>query len=223
MARPGRTMPGKRPSSHSCTVLARILRFPTGSRGSRLCNTTCVTFHESFWILTGTAAPVIALASVVSLSDLAGQGFRLMDTRRGHPEWWPSREWYQPTYWPRKELRELKPEFVRRPGVKYIDVETDRRLGLLVSFQWVQAVNVCMQAALLSVALLSLAYQTNLVPPWIAVVAAVAGIMLLGVAGWITILGKALYDVEIKDLERFVAALSESKGDEGNEASQDGV
>lgn len=107
--------------------------------------------------------------------------------------------------------------------MKYIDVETDRRLGLLVSFQRVQAVNVCMQAALLSVALLSLAYQTNLVPPWIAVVAAVAGVILLGVAGWITILGKALYDVEIKDFERFVAALSEIKGDEGNEASQDGV
>jgi hypothetical protein len=182
-----------------------------------------VTFHESFWILTGTAAPVVALASVVSLSDLAGQGFRLMDTRRRHPEWWPSREWYQPTYWPHKYLYELKPEFVRRPGVKYIDVDTDRRLSLLVSFQLAQAVNVCMQAALLSVALLSLAYQTNLVPPWIAVVAAVAGVMLLGVAGWITIRGKALYDVEIKDLERFVAAPSETKGDEGNEASQDGV
>jgi hypothetical protein len=153
-----------------------------------------------------------------------------MDTRRSHPEWWPSREWYQPPgYWPHSAQPELKPEFRRLPGVKYIDVETDRRLRLLTSFQLVQAVNVCMQAVLLVVALLSLAYQTNSVPPWIAVVAAVAGVMLLGIAGWITIRGKALHDVEIKDLERFVAAHPEIvaahpeiKDDEANEAGQDG-
>jgi len=32
-----------------------------------------VTFHETFWVVTGTAAPVIALAAVVSLGEALKQ------------------------------------------------------------------------------------------------------------------------------------------------------
>jgi hypothetical protein len=37
-----------------------------------LCHTAPVSYHETFWVVAGTAAPVIALAAVVALPDTAG-------------------------------------------------------------------------------------------------------------------------------------------------------
>jgi hypothetical protein len=37
------------------------------------CKTASVSYHESFWVTVGTAAPVIALASIVSTSDAFGR------------------------------------------------------------------------------------------------------------------------------------------------------
>ena len=144
----------------------------------------------------GTAAPVIALASVVSLSEMAGQEFRLIDTRYSHPEWWAGRNNYKRLQWwwwlPSAHRKWSATSRGLSRQVKLIDVETDKHLGLLLSFQLAQAANAYMQAALLAGALLSLAYHTNAVPPWIAIVVAVAGVLILGVSGWIAIRAKAL-------------------------------
>ena len=44
-----------------------------GDRGARL---PCVRYHDSFWVTIGTAAPVIALATVVAISDILRSAIR---------------------------------------------------------------------------------------------------------------------------------------------------
>src|SRR5947209_3493922 len=41
------------------------------------CHTALMAFHETFWVVTGTAAPVIALAAVVSAGDADEQVDRM--------------------------------------------------------------------------------------------------------------------------------------------------
>ncbi len=50
--------------------------------------------------------------------------------------------------------------------------------------QWLaQLVNICLQALLLTVSLLSIAYQRNVFPVWIGIAVAVGGVVLLAVTG----------------------------------------
>jgi hypothetical protein len=56
-----------RPASH---LLTSFGGWPPGRTGE--CHTASVSFHESFWVTIGAAAPVITLASVVSIADLMG-------------------------------------------------------------------------------------------------------------------------------------------------------
>ena len=155
---------------------------------------------------------------------MAGQEFRLIDTRYSHPEWWAGRNNYKRLQWwwwlPSAHRKWSATSRGLSRQVKLIDVETDKHLGLLLSFQLAQAANAYMQAALLAGALLSLAYHTNAVPPWIAIVVAVAGVLILGVSGWIAIRAKALYDVEVKDIER-IEADREAREDAERKAQED--
>ena len=117
------------------------------------CHTVGVAFHEGFWVATGTAAPVIALAAVVSLADA---GRELFST------------WAEVT------------NFFSRLGSSTIS-----RAVLLAALG---IFNVFLQAALLAVSLVSLADGANSVPDWLAIAAAVGGVMLLagsslGIAG----------------------------------------
>jgi hypothetical protein len=58
-----------RAASHMLsTLLTSFGGWPPGRAGE--CQTASVSFHESFWVTVGAAAPVIALASVVSIADL---------------------------------------------------------------------------------------------------------------------------------------------------------
>jgi hypothetical protein len=128
-----------------------------------------VAFHEGFWVVTGTAAPVIALAAVVSLAE-AGRTFYLSED----------------------------------PSVDAIDdvglggfptanafLALDRSLSLATTAMWIAAfgiVNLLLQTALLAVSLVSLADEVSLVPSWLAVVAAVGGLLLLAVSSLGTVL-----------------------------------
>lgn len=122
------------------------------------CQTVAVTFHEAVWVVAGTAAPVIALAEVVSLADTVRESLDFftdfMDgsLERDHvPS--TSRHWL----YERRQRQTLWTEGI----------------GLF---------NLLLQAALLAVSLTSLAYQTNFIPLWLAIVAAVGGLLLLAAA-----------------------------------------
>ncbi len=59
-----------------------------------------------------------------------------------------------------------------------------QKWALLGYAQWLmQLVNVCLQALLLTVSLLSIAYQRNVFPIWIGVAVAVGGVVMLAVTG----------------------------------------
>jgi len=118
-----------------------------------------MSFHESFWVVAGTAGPVIALAAVISLSEIA-RAEATVDNLS-----------------------------IRALVVAHQD-ETDFYYRLLNKREWslvalrvAQLLNLCLQAGLLAVSLLSLAFQRNLIPVWICVVAPTAGVLLLAYAG----------------------------------------
>ena len=121
-------------------------------------------FHEGFWVVTGTAAPVVALAAVVSLSDAGGPGFL---TVKVDPRMLP-----------------LDKAFA------YAFVEASARIARWVA--WVSLFNLLLLTALLAVCLVSLAGSVNLVPPWLAIGAAVAGLLLLAVSSFGVVLVRAL-------------------------------
>jgi hypothetical protein len=113
-----------------------------------------VAFHESFWIATSAAAPVIALAAVVGLPDTAAVAqlgiHRLREPLEG-------------------PLLAAMPEALSRAQ--------DRLVTLLF---WATTVgNLIVQAGLLAVSLSALAYQRELMPAWVAIALAVGGILLL--------------------------------------------
>jgi hypothetical protein len=105
-----------------------------------------VTFHETFWVITGTAAPVIALAGVVSLVEVSRQQVDVSDLARGLP------------YNIRNE--------------KFIIDVVDSLEGKIHRAYRLQLANVVLQSAL-AVSLLSVNYQSNVVPSIAAVVAEV--------------------------------------------------
>jgi len=116
-------------------------------------------FHESFWVVTGTAAPVIALAVIVS----AGDAFRQVlttDAERRHAQ------------------RNVHPDRAKLSQQDDEDLLKSHR-KMLRFVQAVATFNLLLQAALLAVSLVCLADGANLVPPWLAIAAGVGGIMLL--------------------------------------------
>jgi hypothetical protein len=117
-----------------------------------------VGFHESFWVITGTAAPVIALAIIVALADAKRGWFGMLET--GH-----------------RLAQEAN--VVRSEQARYLFA---RALRVTFGFRVVATVNLLLQAGLLAVSLVSVAGQENLIPPWLAIVAAVGGLLLLAIS-----------------------------------------
>jgi hypothetical protein len=115
-----------------------------------------VALHEGFWLVAGTAAPVIALAAVVTLGETLreniasiAEAMPLLDAQSNSAD--------------RLKGDRLTTATIRATKQLYA-------IGLS---------NLLLQAALLAVSLVSLADDANLVPPWIAIVAAVGGLLLL--------------------------------------------
>ena len=109
-------------------------------------------YHEAFWVVVGAAAPVIALAGIVSMSDMMNQVFEWSRYTRDRP---------------RRAVRELTERSA---------------LGMLTKFSIItQATNLALQALALLFALLSLAAAANMIPPWIAIVTEVLGLTRLAI------------------------------------------
>jgi hypothetical protein len=123
------------------------------------CHTVGMTFHDTLWVLTGSAAPVIALTAIVSLRDVLTETGAMGNV----------------SY-------ELNAEYSKE-GYDKIWRYLDRweRVGMV---QWgAQVGNLCLQALLLAISLLSVAWQRNVFPVWIAVAAPTVGVLLLAEAG----------------------------------------
>jgi hypothetical protein len=114
-----------------------------------------VSYHDSFWLATGAAAPVIALAAVVALPDIA-----VMERRA----------------WIRYAKGAIPPDLKQKDPAG----DLPKQLWHAVNLIWyVSLFNMIIQAAVLAVSLSALASEQNVVPPWIAIVPAVGGIILL--------------------------------------------
>jgi hypothetical protein len=119
-----------------------------------------VTFHETFWVVTGSTAPVIALAAIISAKDIAHDTGVITDP-----------------------VGEMVAAHVTGPKMEQAH-SYYQRWALVGYGQWLaQLVNVCLQALLLTVSLLSIAYQRNVLPVWVGIAVAVGGVVLLAVTG----------------------------------------
>jgi hypothetical protein len=123
--------------------------------------TARVVFHETFWVVTGTAAPVIALAAVVSVNDLGNETGRLEEALDRASEAF-------------RGSAEIEAMMSGRPS-------PIRLVNLLARLQ---TLNILLQALLLTVSLVSIDFQRNLVPVWISVLIPVVGVVLLMLAGY---------------------------------------
>jgi hypothetical protein len=162
---------------------------------SSICHTAHVTYHEAFWVVTGTAAPVIALAAVLSSGDLNrlhadalaanGLAWQLRATKgeffitpdpgklaavttvRGE-------EWAKAYAAAHKDDPPVFAAPEKLPGWRF--VRKSRTLLVLQGF------NICLQAAVLALSLISLSERQTVLPPPILVAALVLGLLYLALA-----------------------------------------
>ena len=119
-----------------------------------------MSYHEAFWLATAAAAPVIVLAVVVARPDVDAAAYAAL-------------------------RRSAQPGNVESGDSENRDIEQQKRdyamhqMLSAITFGYVSTLNVFMQAGLLAVSLSALATGRNIMPPWVAIVLAVSGILLL--------------------------------------------
>jgi hypothetical protein len=119
------------------------------------CQTLAMPYHEAFWVATAAAAPVIALANVVAGPEIDGAVVTVFRHQR--------------------DLRIRRWLPVKDPTLH----SATFKLILISSAYTAFFLGLLMQAALLAVSLSALAAGQNVMPPWVAIVMAVAGILIL--------------------------------------------
>jgi uncharacterized membrane protein YbhN (UPF0104 family) len=134
------------------------------------CGTATEAFHESFWLATGAAVPVIALAAMVAMADLARHvtlTSRDVDTttkqRHGRPD-------------------SSDPVISLARGARSKSV-----MALVLTL-----INLIAQAALLAFSLYALAYSRDVMPPPVAISLAVGGVVALVESAWYAIDARSL-------------------------------
>jgi uncharacterized membrane protein YbhN (UPF0104 family) len=124
------------------------------------CDTAAVAFHESFWVATSAAAPVIALAAIVALPDLSSTLAKTTQDVR------TARDGRRPAS---GENPAADPEMAQ--------ARLEWRLSML--YWAITIVNLFAQAGLLAFSLWALADKQDLMPLGLAILLAVIGILLL--------------------------------------------
>ena len=117
-------------------------------------------FHDTFWLVAGGAAPVIALASVVTF----GEARQLESISQV----------------------EVRAQVLEMPLSVRAEFWKDRKRLLRIAqlMAWLQIVNLALQCWILASSLMSLAHSTNELPTALVVAAEVVGIALLAVGGF---------------------------------------
>jgi hypothetical protein len=126
-----------------------------------------VSFHENFWLAASTAAPVITLAVVVVIPDMAGIRFHAERKKRALLELVDDTASVAAA-----ETSPLPAANPHQPTLDWALKVTRRNVRLCYA-------NLMAQAALLAVSLAALAYSRDFVPPWLAIIVAVGGVGLL--------------------------------------------
>ena len=150
---------------------------------------SAMAFHETFWLVTGTAAPVLGLAAVLSIGDVT----RLISVHRD----WLGRQVMA--------LIENTPRPPARPNLLIPELENrlrwlQRAQMFLVRTAIAQVANVALQTVLLAVSLLAIMSQANEGPPLLWLAVAALGMAILAVAGIVSTfvrVGQDLFDRRI--------------------------
>ena len=132
-------------------------------------------FHEGFWVVTGTAAPIIALAAVVSLAEAERDYYNTLASAVRAVSRMPGGEKLA-------NSPDDTPDVTRIKIIVRVLTASQRVEPLSKTLTWLATfgvVNLILQAALLAISLVSLAGAANLLSPWLAIVAAVGGLLLL--------------------------------------------
>jgi hypothetical protein len=119
-----------------------------------------VAFPESFWVVLGAAAPVVALASVVALNETYSQNHE----------------------WRRRTFARLMQADDQGAAGKLVGRDLQDAWDLYRMIGRMHSANIVAQAALLGSALISLARGSDLVPPYVGAVAEVAGLAVVAFA-----------------------------------------
>jgi hypothetical protein len=160
-----------------------------------ICQNPIMVFHESFWLATSAAAPVIALAVAVALPDV-GTAFEDATVRRQTAELVASVYEVEASPWGLgdKVISRVISNFrqvVYNEGSETSSYETDESMASHELFvarkfyrralaNWSAALaSIGIQAGLLGFSLSALAYDRDLLPLWLAIASAVGGILLL--------------------------------------------
>jgi hypothetical protein len=147
-------------------------------------------FREAFWVVVGGVAPIIALAVVVSMGEmqtpvlrinrlLKSLGISLDNTVNRRPR---------------------SPDEPNQVIVDLVKTKTNRINKVIWPMLYLDFGNLGIQAALLCIGLLSIALQTNLIPPWVAVVGETAGVIFLAVVEYFIMVAKG-YVTDVEDLD----------------------
>jgi hypothetical protein len=135
-----------------------------------------VAFDGTFWVIAGTAAPIIALANVVSIGDLRGLASELHYAWTPDMGYGPSNSSVQATLF---GLDSWADDRTRGAGRKYWATRRAVLRMVLVS-----VANFVSLALVLCFSLLSVAYGRNVVPRLIATGLLTAG---LAAVGWVAV------------------------------------
>jgi hypothetical protein len=139
-----------------------------------------VAFHQEFWVVTGTAAPIIAVAAVLSLTDATSA---IVATRAK-----VARIIFDP-----------REEFTKGDNpLSILYHGTNRRAAVGYAMTGIQVINLGLQAWLLALSLLSIAYQVNESTIQLAITIPVLGVGLLALTGTVMLLSKGRADTAIR-------------------------
>ena len=161
-------------------------------------------YRENFWIATAASAPVIALAAIVAMGQMARVAAASLKTFERHM-----------TNLPIKINTDAKPDLSPEQAKaaeadSTLDLSpeqlktTEKALVLVGQAQtamWstiVIATNVVLQGVVLCFALLSLAAGTNDMPPWIAIAGEMLGLAALAVPAYVVIAAGAWISAELE-------------------------
>jgi hypothetical protein len=145
-----------------------------------------VIFHESLWVVVGGTAPVIALAVVVSIGDLQAPVLRVNTLLSSLGLFLPNDT----------VTRRLRSPDLSTKADALLTVVVRKKANRINNLVWPMLYlalgNLAMQAALLCVGLLSIALQTNLISPWIAVPGETVGVIILAVIQFFIVNAKGI-------------------------------
>jgi hypothetical protein len=128
-----------------------------------------VAYHDSLWVTVGAAAPVIALAAIVSISDIFGADERFWDGFRRY-----------------LDGADYSTQFMEEIGnMLLVQGRRAGRIGL--GSRWIAIINVSLQLAMLAIALVSLADGSNAVSPIVPEIGIPLGVFLLLVSTTLTL------------------------------------